>query len=373
MARALNYFFYLFVLIFFGYAIFQSYQWMAHKPKTKKLHHIKRHLPLVTVYRSEARDTRFKKEAYFRVVPYRELEIKPRVSSEVVWLNPKVSTFEKIGKGELILALEESDFKLKIVEQEGVVAKAETDLIQEEKKAKRALKEYELLNRELPDKERDYFLRIPFLKMAKKVLEGQKAKLEALRLELKRCRIVAPFDLVVTENLTAVGDVVSSSKVLLKSIRADRYLLEGIVDRGVEKFLESGSFLRLKGAELPFFAKRVDVDPKSLTMTLQFLVKNPSPDLLLNDFVSAEIVGKVVESVLKVPSYALVEGKYLWVVEDGRLHKQFVEPLWEYDEFSYLKAEKKSTLLVVTSGLKNGVEGMRVRVAKGGDALQKGS
>ncbi len=343
------------------WSIYISYQWLTHKPKMHKTHHKKRvpKIDFVTLYPKEYR---FKEEVYFLIEPYETAELKPRVSSSVEWLNPKIFTYETIKKNEILIKLDRSDFELDLIEARAKVAQAETALLQERKKSERAKKELQILNRPLTESQKDFLLRKPYLKEAEKNLEAAKAALKRAELNIKRCTITAPFDMKVSEVLTFKNDVVSASKILLKGYRVDKMILKTLIDPEKIEYLSKESYLKFKDSKFPLLGFSKELENKSRLLYVKFLAQE-AENIFLNDFRWGEIEGKTVKNVYKIPKSGIGADNTVWTVQKNRLKKVKIEPLWSFKDYVYAKTDRDS-IDFVPSVPPAAYEGMKIAPAK---------
>lgn len=355
----------------FAISLYQSYQWLTHKPKMHKKAHHKRWAPMVKVQKPLIGDFHFSQFQLSKVTPFRVLEIKPRVSSEVIWINPKIVQGALIKKGELLIKLDKSDFLLEIEKKEAALKRAKLNLVEEIQKQKRAKEEFRYFEGNITKEDKEFVLRIPYIEDAKAQLKAAKADLELTLLQIKRCDIKAPFDLIVLDSFVALKDVVSPSKTLLKTARADRFLIKTLIEPKKLKYLDQNSYVLIKNkTKASLFTIKKDLDDTSKLAKLIFLLKDPlKREIFLNDFLKTHIVGKKVKNVAKIPRYAIRANNKIWIVKDNRLHIIQKEPLWEDKEFAYISADNLKGYDVVISNLSTIFENMKVRVSKAKDEM----
>jgi len=371
MKKIFKMLFYIIVFIIFLISLYQSYQWLTHKPKMHKRVHHKRWAPMVKVQKPVIGDFNFSEFQLSKVTPFRILEIKSRVSSEVVWINPKIVQGALIRKNELLIKLDNSDFLLEKEKKEAALKKAKLILLEEIQKQKRAKEEFKYFDGNVSQKDKEFILRIPYLEDAKAQLKAAKADLKLTLLKIKRCEIKAPFDLIVLDSFVALKDVVSTSKTLLKTVRADKFLIETLIEPKKLKYIEKNSYALLENnIKAPLFSIKKDLDDTSKLAKLIFLLKDPlNKEIFLNDFIKTYIVGKEIKNVAKIPRYALRANNKIWLVKDNLLHIIHSEPLWEDKNYTYINAKDLKGYMIVTSNLNNVFENMRVRVSKAKDEM----
>jgi len=271
------------------------------------------------------------------------------------------------------------------------VAQAQLRLAQEEAEASIAHQEWERLGKEEePD---PLVLRIPQLAEARASYEAAQAELKQAELNLKRTKIVAPFDGRVRVKKVDVGQVVAPG-VPLATIYAVDYAevrlpvpddeigyLDCCLDYRTQNpasldidvtlsasyggnfFKWSGKIVRVEG----------EIDPLSHMITLVARVKDPygrgvqidRPPLAVGMFVEAEIIGRRVEDVAVVPRSALRGDERVLIIDkDNKLHFRTVEVLRADFETVIVSSGLNEGERICISPLEAVVDGMEVRVVE---------
>jgi hypothetical protein len=300
---------------------------------------------------------RFATEALFLVEAYEQGEVKPRVSSQVVWLDPRLYRYGRIKKGEVVARLDTKDFELDLIAAKAELARAKAELAAEKKRSERAKKELALLQKPLSNEEREFLLRIPFLRAAKEAVKAAEAKIERIRLDIERCRVRAPFDLWVVELKSGVGDLASPSKGLFVAMRADKVAARVQIDPKLAGLLGEGAILRYGDFVARHIGSSAWVDPKSKDRYERFVFEKGSPPV--GDYLAGRLEGREVEGIVAVPRSALALDGSVWVVNEGRLKKLRLECPWEDGQRRYCKADAPLALVLRPSDYF--FEGMKVR------------
>ncbi|NPA30190.1 MAG: efflux RND transporter periplasmic adaptor subunit [Epsilonproteobacteria bacterium] len=370
--------------------VWLSYYWLTHKPKAhKRFRGARPKAPLVETIRPKPVNLPATVETFGTVVPVRTQTLASRVTSQITYLSPALIPGGIVRKGDLLVKLDESDFQLALRERAASVASARLALETELENQKSAAFELSLSEQNVSKRERAFILRHPHVAAAKAALKAAEAAYEKARLDLRRCRIYAPFDAVITGVTAAVGDVAGASKSLATLVRADRFWLRAVVSvrtlAGVEipgYNASKGSFARLYRQDArggaPVVAEGVvegvekAVDTKSKMAYLLIGIKDPlglkqkrdtAGGLLLGEYLYAKIRGKTLKGVLKIPSGALRSNDTLWILRpDHRLHIQNVPIRWREEGWVYVDADILAPgEAIVTTVIETPVEGMRLR------------
>ena len=76
---------------------------------------------------------------------------------------------------------------------------------------------------------------------------------------------------------------------------------------------------------------------------------HPDAELLIGDYVSAAIQGRVINDVFVIPRQALHDGRYVWRITDNKLYKQVVTVRWADDQVALISdGLNKHDLLNIT-------------------------
>ncbi len=370
--------------------IYYSYIWLTNKPKAHKWHSKGTvTAPLVEVVHPRAVDVQAQMDSYAKVIPYRSQTLSSRVTSQVVSLSPHLIPGEIVKKGDLLVALDETDYKLALRQSASAVANAGLALETELENSKSAAFELSLVDQNISKEQKRYLLRYPHIAAAKSALASAEAAYEKAKVDLERCRIRAPFDAVVLNVEVAIGDTVSSSKTLATLAEADRFWvrialspreLDGIDIPGYNASVGSSVKIRhdfwpSSAADLTGVVETVEkmVDDSSKMAYILVRVDDPlglhtaHRPLLLNSFVKVRVVGKRLKNVLVIPSTALRGDGTIWILRpDHTLQIRKIPILWREESRFMIDAKLlQPGESVITTVIETPVDGMKLRIADG--------
>jgi len=363
-------------LAIFASALYLSYGWLTHKPKAFK-HHTKRvedFAPLVEAIKPKPIDKPIEVEAFGTVIPVRTQTLSARVSSQIVGISPHLIPGSVVKKGELLIELDDTDFKLALKKSKSDVENAKLQLAQELENQKSAMFEFSMADQNISEEQKRYILRYPHVEAAKANLEAQKAALKRAEIDLKRCKIYAPFDAIVLNVTSAVGDIVGASKALATLARADAFWVRTAISLETLNRLNIPSYNAKKGSKV--VVKGVNgviegvekmVDESSKMAYLLIRIDNPlnvKEPLFLNEFVHLEIEGKVIKNIIEIPSKALHSNDEVWIARtDKHLHIRRANVVWSKGDKLYIEADiLKPDELIVTTLIENPISGMLLKV-----------
>ncbi|MDP0489881.1 MAG: efflux RND transporter periplasmic adaptor subunit [Verrucomicrobiota bacterium JB023] len=254
------------------------------------------------------------------------------VSGKVVEMSPSLRVGGRVSAGELLVQLEQGDYRTALEQAKASVAEAELNLKQEEARRAQALRDWEKLGRGEPG---DLLVRVPQLASAKASLASAKAEVERARRNLERTVVRAPFDAIVREEevergaVLAVGSPVAtlfSSQALdvILPVKLEDFALlrrdsqgnpigsvelEGTL--GARKIVWPGRIVRTTG----------EVERSALTAGLVVAVEPTDDEGELNLpppglFVEARLEGEALPDAMMVPRSAVREGDRVAIVDE---------------------------------------------------------
>lgn len=317
------------------------------------------------------------------VEPRIESTLVTQVGGEIVRTSPSFATGGFFERGEMLLEIDRRDYELALERAEAELARAELRLEQERAQAAVAREEWEELGDGDPS---PLTLREPQLAEARAALEAAEAALARAELDLERTRIRAPYAGRIRAKRADLGQFVAPGAPLAEMFSVDTAEITLPIPQDQLAFLDlslgsdaggGGSDVLLRadlGGRWAQWEGRVvrtagEIDPKSRMLHLiaevddPYARRDPAREVLpMGLFVDAEIVGRRVESVYRLPRTALRDQSRLLVLEDGdRLRYRSVE-LLRVDGDTILVSDGLSPgEQVCVSSLEAVVDGMRVQ------------
>ncbi|MEL7486308.1 MAG: efflux RND transporter periplasmic adaptor subunit [Pseudomonadota bacterium] len=141
------------------------------------------------------------------VRPRTDISLTAQISGKVVKTSDAFVNGGAFEEGDLLVQIEDTDYKVAVTSARARVAQAEEALRREEAEAALARRDYEDLGREGDPS--DLTLRLPQLAQARANFEAARADLSGAQLNLDRTSIRAPFKGRVRERIAGVGQFVS--------------------------------------------------------------------------------------------------------------------------------------------------------------------
>lgn len=309
------------------------------------------------------------------VEPARSTSLAAEVSGKVIETSPRFEIGERFTEGELILKIDDADYQSALIQAEASLAEARSALITEQARAEQSERDWKKLGSNQPPT--DLVLRKPQLASAAARVSAATGALEKAKRDLERTRLLAPFAGRISSKRTEVGSFVSPGAVLadftsvghhrvrlpinvedlafLPKLQADSQINVTLqADAAGRSHSWTGTILRSEG--------EVDRASRSVFLVADAAEKGDSDLLQPGLFVRANIAGRTLDNVFRIPRAAFLDRDRLILVDkQDRLRFKRVEII-----------RPDGLDLLVSGGLENGdricltalaspVEGMEVR------------
>lgn len=368
-----------------------SYYWLGNKPRaSRKPPQIA--APLVDTFEPRVSDHRTTIFAMGNVIASQSVNLNSRVSGMVIAVSENFIEGGFLKKGEQIVQIDPTDFRLAVRQKQSELTKAEFNLKMEMGQQAIARREFELLGSELGPQAKELVLRKPHLSAAQAALDAAKAALEQAELDLSRTKPVSPFNAIVTARNANIGSWISTFSTgtpLVKLVATDTFWIDASLPMDKIRWLAIPGINAERGSQAKItheqawgpdayrtgHVKRLkaEVEAEGRMAKLIVEVEDPlsrkpdhknAPPLMLGTLVRVEIAGKKLTNVVSLPEATLHDGNTLWLMTDqGTLDIVEVEPVWTEQRLIFLSAEQlPEHARIITSDLATPVKGMRIRI-----------
>ena len=324
------------------------------------------------------------------VVPARAINITARISGKIVKIAPTFIPGGQVNKGDELLVVDPADYLLQIREQKSGVAKAENDLALEMGNQLIARKEFEFLNEEATESEKQLILRKPQLEKCKAVLERARAKLARAELDLQRTRITAPFNGVISTISTNLGAVITPSIPLARLVGTDEYRLKLTVPRDQLHWITIPDHPGQHGSSVTVFTEEKndgrtsrqaqvlrlapELEQQGKMAILHVSVDDPlnlkqshknGPRLLLGSCLSAQIEGPLLPHVIPLSRRYLHEGNTVHIFSDDHtLQVRTINIIFRDREQVLISSGIREGEQIITTSLSTPVAGMALKLRR---------
>ena len=306
------------------------------------------------------------------VKPRTQSSLVTQASGQILSISPNFREGGFFEKGEVLVQLDDRDYQAEVKIAEAGLLLARQQLLEEQARTNQALADWQRLsNGREPT---SLVLREPQLAAARAAMLSNQAKLEKANLALERTKIVAPFSGRILEKHVDIGRVVSTNgqlaiiyatdyvEIRLPINNSDLSLVE-LPEQGKSEVatvtFESdligiqnwkGQLIRTEGA--------IDSSSQQLYVVAQidepfnYQSNQPIP-LKIGQYLTANIAGKKLDQVLVIPTKAIYQGTYVYVVNDGKLLRKEVTTLWQNSQDAVIKTglNRGDELVITTLGL----------------------
>ena len=292
-------------------------------------------------------------ESFGTVAPRTQSVLFSQVSGQINEVSPQFRDGGFFKKGDVLLELDDRDFRSEAKTAEAGLIEAKQNFEEEKARGEQAIADWERLGN--GKEASDLVLRKPQLAATQAQVLSAEAQFEKANLALERTKIIAPYaGRILTKNVD-IGQVVSSTTALADIYAADyveirlpiknkdlalmqlpeEYIndvndntaLGNVVISSnlIGKQVWQGNIVRTESA--------IDEDSQQLYVVAQidkpYETNNQTAQIKIGQYVTAAITGKKVEGVLVVPSSAIYQGSYVYIVEEGILKRKYIDVTWQ--------------------------------------------
>ncbi|MDA3917175.1 MAG: efflux RND transporter periplasmic adaptor subunit [Deltaproteobacteria bacterium] len=317
------------------------------------------------------------------VMPDRQIMLKSKLAGEIISVSRKFVQGGVMKKGEMLLQLDDSDYKIEVQKTRSALDKTIAYLAIEKGSQLIAKEELKLINKASPGEitATDLALRKPQLTQANAEIANARADLEKAELNLSRTKVYLPFNALILEKHVDSGSLVTAQGMLASIVDVDRYKVEALVpqDRlalfGTGRMSNADAFINSnysnqtwKGTVSGTTGK---ITPESRMAGVIILVPDPlglkikggRPQLLLDDYVNVRIRGPILENIFSLPRSAVRDHNTVWVYNSGILEIRKIKPVWKEESVIYVKTGINTGDRVITSDLPVAVDGLALQMA----------
>jgi RND family efflux transporter MFP subunit len=327
------------------------------------------------------------------VEPRTRTNLVSEVAGQVVEVSPAFVAGGFFREGDVLVKLEDQDYRAAVRRAEASVASARSLLEQEKGQGDVAQREWDRMTAEEQSRIRakELYLRKPQLAEARARLASAEADLQQAMTDLTKTTITAPYDGLVSAKNTDIGQFVTTGASIAETFAVDYAEVRLPVPETKISFLDLPSATGYKNDD---YAPEVDLVSRigdteyhwtgkltrtegvldTRTRVLFSVVQIEDPynlysnemgrePLRIGTYVNADIQGRLLEDVVVLPRYTLQSNNIIWTADnEGRLRPKTVEVLTINGDDVYISAGLKDGDQVVITRLENPLNGMQVQV-----------
>ncbi|THB78216.1 MAG: efflux RND transporter periplasmic adaptor subunit [Desulfobacteraceae bacterium] len=314
------------------------------------------------------------------VKPDQTLSLKSRVAGEVIWISPKLEQGGLLKKGDLLLTIDPTDYKIARKKAQSALDKALADLAIEQGNQSIAREALRMINEAANEniQATDLSLRKPQLMAAQAAVDNARADLEQARLNQDRTRVFSPFNALVLEENLSVSSRVSTQETLATLVDYDRFKVEALVpldllnaidletDSCCRALIRSQSGTNTWEGLVHGSTGKINEKSRMAGMIIKVndplnLLNGADHPLMLNDYVHVDIFGRSLKDVYALPRLALREGDTVWVYQNGLLDIRNVSIRFKEKQTLYVSTGLNPGDEIVITDLPIPVSGMALR------------
>ena len=315
------------------------------------------------------------------VRPLNEINLISQVSGQIIKAADEFVAGGIIKAGSPLVWIDDRDYKLAVISAESRVAQASKLLEREIAESELAKNDWEELG---IGEASPLTLRIPQLKEAEAAEKAALADLEKAKLNLERTVVKLPFQGIIRQKKTGVGQFVGTGSILATAFSTEEVLIAlpltdtelsylGLPLAYEEEKIFSGpkvnfySFVSNKNSEWTGRIVRTagSIDPLTRLVYVYAEVVNPyqqSPPLAIGMFVDAIIEGKTIKDGFLVPNSAINNNSDIYIINaSDNLEIRKIEVLGTENDYVIIKGEISEGERVVVSPLNNAKAGMALK------------
>ena len=327
-------------------------------------------------------------QSYGTVQPRTQSTLIAQVFGEITAINDSLRDGGFFEKGEVLLNIDQRDYLANVKIAEATLLDAKQVMAQEKARAAQALEDWNRLGNqgEAPP----LVLRKPQLLAAEARVISAESALDKARLELERTNIVAPYAGRVLTKLVDQGQVVNRNSPLAEIYAVDLVEIRlplrnrdlSFIDlpedyRFDDEELVGGPQVTLRselatGAEWRGRVVRTEgtIDDRARQLHVVAQVDDPfgvrargKTPLKIGQYVTAELAGRELQDALVIPSQAIYQGGYVYVVVDGVLQRREINVAWQNQDEALIDIGLDGGDLLVLTPLGQVTSGVRVAIS----------
>lgn len=336
-----------------------------------KLAEPEEHLVTIDAIEAIREDIFIPVQAQGTVTPVRQTSIISEVKGRIVDVSDNFNVGSFVRKGDVLLRIDPRDYQTNLLRAQAALASTTSNLAQEKGRAQVARQEWNKLPKgsQRSQQAKDLYLRVPQLELAEAQVLAANADLNTARDTLERTIITAPYDALIRNKQSDLGQFVSTGSPLAELFSVESAEVRLAIGQsklayldlpGVEGYQNDEPAVELYtdvAGDVNHWPAKLErtegvFDERSRVLYTVVRIDDPyalkpgaqSQPLRIGTFVNASIRGKKLPGLVALPRYILRPGNLLWVV----------------DEHMKLQNRKVTTLrttgdnIYVSAGLDNG-------------------
>ncbi|MDO6441278.1 efflux RND transporter periplasmic adaptor subunit [Marinobacter sp. 2_MG-2023] len=314
-----------------------------------------------------------------------EITLTAQVSGQVSELASAFESGRIVKKGDLLLTLEDSDYRAALASAENDLASAQLDLLEAEREAKQAVLEWQASGM-TGEPDSPLVLHEPQVKQAQAAVANAEAAVASAEKDVAQTRVRAPFDALVVSRTVSPGSYLQAGNDIAELYSADRIEISlPISQLDWQKLpdievLDKGEwpvslFSVETGQQWHGYIQRTELHLDDTTRQQSVIAALERPleqaDMLApGAFLRAEIAGRELSDLWRLPSSSLSQRGEVWYVDNGVLARFSADPVASDEQAIYIRPPASlygQTVNVLTHPLSTYMPGMAVNPVEASD------
>lgn len=346
--------------------------------------------PLVDVAEVHLQDLRIPILAQGTVTPHRDTTVVSEVGGKIIDVSANFNAGGYVAAGDVLVRIDDRDYQANLLRAKASVKTAESNLAQEKGRVEVARREWARLPKTTNRSEagKALYLRKPQLEQATAQLLSAQADLRKTEDDLERTIIRAPYDGLIQEKRSDLGQYVTPGTAVARVFSVDfaevrlalpqsrlSYLdLPGVKGYDPEDAPPVDLYTDVSGQITHWSAKlhrtEAALDERSRVLFTVARLEDPyaiaggdAAPLRVGTFVKANILGREMNNIVLLPRHVLRAGNQLWIVDAQlKLRNREVHTLRTEGDEVYVTSGLQEGDLVALSTINDALPGMKVRI-----------
>lgn len=308
-------------------------------------------------------------QSFGTVNPRTQSMLFAQVSGQITQVSKQFRAGGFFEAGDVLVQLDDRDHQAEVQIAQASLMSAKQNLQEENARVKQAKTDWQRLgNGEAPNA---LVLRQPQLEAAQAQVLSAEAQLNKAKLSLERTKIVAPYAGRILKKHVDIGQVVSSNTQLADIFAVDYVEIRlpiknkdlplmklpeeyqtaheqaeanGAKDTMISNVVISSDLMgeQIWHGNIVRTESAIDEMSQQLYVVAQIIrpydsESNHGAQIKMGQYVTAEITGRIVENALVIPSSAIYQGSYVYIVKDNLLMRKEISIAWQNGTESIIK------------------------------------
>lgn len=307
-----------------------------------------------------------------------DITLTAQVSGRVTKLSDGFETGQIVNEGDTLIKLEDIDYRAALANAESGLASARVDLLEAKREAEQALAEWQSSGM-TGEPDSPLVLHEPQVAAAKAAVADAEAASLSARKDLEQTSVRAPFDALVISRSVSPGSYLQSGDEIAQFYSADRVEISLPLSQRAWSNLPDPDVMNQgnwpvtltsveTGQQWDGYVQRTELHLDETTRQQSVIAAFDRPpeqaDMLLpGTFVKAEIQGRELQYIWRLPSSSLSQRGEIWYESNGTLNRFSAEPVASDDQAIYIRPPdelRDQVINVLTHPLSTYIPGMAV-------------